>query len=229
MAVNPVSGSGLGQSNTAAGAASALSQNFDAFLMLLTTQLKNQDPLSPLESTEFVTQLVQFSSVEQAIHQRESLEQLVNLQVAWQATAAVGYIGKTVETTGDNTYLKDGKAEISYTLDDDAGNVKIVIKDMTGTVVRELTGDKAKGQHTVTWDGMSKDAKKMDDGFYTVSVTATRGQGVAVGATTKFSGVVEAIDNADGQVLLRIGNKRFPIGNVTSVSQTPATPPATGS
>jgi flagellar basal-body rod modification protein FlgD len=226
MAVDPVGAAALSQSKTAAGAASGLSQNFDAFLMLLTTQLKNQDPLSPLESTEFVTQLVQFSSVEQAIHQRESLEQLVNLQVAWQATAAVGYIGKTVETTGENLYLKDGKAEIKYKLDEDAGVVKIVIKDMNGDVVNELSGPKGKGDQTITWDGKTKDGKTAADGFYTVSVSATRGAGIAVGATTSFKGVVDAIDSADGQVLLRIGNIRFPIGNVTSVSATPTAPPA---
>lgn len=224
MAVNPVGASAGSQ--TAAGAASALSQNFDAFLTLLTAQLKNQDPLSPLESTEFVTQLVQFSSVEQAIHQRESLEQLVNLQIAWQATAAVSYIGKTVDASGENIFLQDGEAEIRYKLDDDAGDVKIVIKDSTGTVVRELTGEKTKGEHTITWDGKDKTGKELDDGFYAVSVTATRGQGIAVGTSTDFSGVVDSIDNIGGQVLLRIGDMRIPIGRVKSVKDTPATPPA---
>lgn len=224
MAVNPVGASAGSQ--TAVGAASALSQNFDAFLTLLTAQLKNQDPLSPLESTEFVTQLVQFSAVEQAIHQRESLEQLVNLQIAWQATAAVSYIGKTVDASGENIFLRDGEAEIRYKLDDDAGDVKIVIKDVTGTVVRELTGEKTKGEHTIAWDGKDKTGKKLDDGFYAVSVTATKGQGIAVGTSTDFSGVVDSIDNIGGQVLLRIGDMRIPIGRVKSVKDTPATPPA---
>jgi flagellar basal-body rod modification protein FlgD len=222
MAVNPVGSSTLNQSNTAAAASSGLTQNFDAFLMLLTTQLKNQDPLSPLESTEFVTQLVQFSSVEQAIHQRQSLENLVNLQMAWQATNAVGYIGKTVDVGGEHLYLKDSSAEIKYSLDDDAGKTTITIKDLEGNTVRELTGDRSKGPHVLHWDGKDKDGAKLADGFYTVSVSATKGQGIPVGATTTFSGVVTAIESEGGQVLLRVGNARISIGDIRSVRETPA-------
>lgn len=218
MAVNPV---GSSQASTAGVASSALAQNFDAFLMLLTTQLKNQDPLSPLESTEFVTQLVQFSAVEQAIHQRESLEALVNFQYAWQATNAVGYIGKTVEATGETLYLKDGAAEIKYTLDDDAGTTTIMIKDLQGKTVREITGEKTKGEHVLTWDGLGDDGASLPDGFYTVSVSATKGQGIPVGAKTTFSGVVTAIESSGGQVLLRVGNARLAIGDITAVRDTP--------
>jgi flagellar basal-body rod modification protein FlgD len=218
MAVSPVSTS---SSTTAAAASSGLSQNFDAFLMLLTTQLKNQDPLSPLESTEFVTQLVQFSSVEQAIHQRQSLENLVNLQLAWQATNAVGYIGKTIDVSGENTYLKDGSAEIKYTLEEDAGTATVTIKNANGEVVRELSVDRTKGPHIVTWDGKNNDGVAQPDGQYSISVAATKGQDIAVKATTTFTGVVTAIDSAGGQVLLRVGNARIAIGDVTSVRETP--------
>ncbi len=222
MAVNPVSGPS--QSNTAAAASSGLAQNFDAFLLLLTTQLKNQDPLSPLESTEFVTQLVQFSSVEQAIHQRQSLENLVNLQLAWQATNAVGYIGKTIDVSGESVFLKDNSAEIKYSLDEDAGKSTIIIKDSAGKVVREIAGEKTKGPHILTWDGKNNDGVAQPDGQYSISVTATKGQDIAVKATTTYSGVVTAIDSAGGQVLLRVGNARIAIGDVTSVRETP--PPA---
>jgi flagellar basal-body rod modification protein FlgD len=222
MAVDPVNSSAFNQSNTAAAASSGLSQNFDAFLMLLTTQLKNQDPLSPLESTEFVTQLVQFSSVEQAIHQRQALENLVNLQLAWQATNAVGYIGKTIDATGENVFLKDSKAEIKYTLAEDAGQSTITIKDSSGKVVREISGEKAKGSHVLEWDGKDNDGVTLPDGHYMVSVAATKGQGIAVEATTTFSGVVTAIESEGGQVLLRVGNARIAIGDITSVRDTPA-------
>jgi flagellar basal-body rod modification protein FlgD len=222
MAVSPVSGPS--QSNTAAAASSGLSQNFDAFLMLLTTQLKNQDPLSPLESTEFVTQLVQFSAVEQAIHQRQSLENLVNLQLAWQATNAVGYIGKTIDVSGEHAFLKDGSAEFKYTLEEDAGKTTITIKNAFGEVVREIAGEKTKGPHTLTWDGKNNDGVAQPDGQYSITISATKGQDIAVKATTTFSGVVTAIDSAGGQVLLRVGNARISIGDVTSVRETP--PPA---
>lgn len=221
MAVGGV-GSTSNQGQTAQQASSALSQNMDAFLMLLTTQLKNQDPLSPQDSTQWVTQLVQFSGVEQAIHQRQSLENLVNLQLAWQTTNAVSYIGKTVEASGENVYLKNGEALIRYSLEEDAGVATVIIKDQSGKTVRELTVDRTKGAHTVTWNGKDKDGVALDDGFYSVEVKATKGQNTAVGATTKFSGVVESIENVNGQVLLHVGNSKLAIGDITSVRETPA-------
>jgi flagellar basal-body rod modification protein FlgD len=225
MAVNGV-GSSQG-AQTAQQASGSLAQNMDAFLMLLTTQLKNQDPLSPQDSTQWVTQLVQFSGVEQAIHQRQSLENLVNLQLAWQTTNAVGYIGKTVEASGENVYLKNGDAKIRYTLEDDAGAATIVIKDTGGKTVRELTVPRTKGTHEVTWNGKDSDGVALDDGFYSISVKATRGQGLPVGATTKFSGVVDSVENVGGQILFHVGNQKLSIGDITSVRETP--PPSTAS
>lgn len=216
--------SGVGASNysqTAQQASSTLAQNMDAFLLLLTTQLKNQDPLSPQDSTQWVTQLVQFSGVEQAIHQRQALENLVNLQLAWQSTNAVGYIGKTVEASGEHVYLEKGEATIRYTLDDDAGQATVIIKDLSGKTVRELTVDRTKGTHTLTWNGKDSNGVALDDGFYSVSVKATKGQGIEVGATTKFSGVVEAIENEGGQILLKVGDQKLAIGHITAVRETP--------
>jgi flagellar basal-body rod modification protein FlgD len=204
MAVSGVGGSNYSQ--TAQQASSTLAQNMDAFLLLLTTQLKNQDPLSPQDSTQWVTQLVQFSGVEQAIHQRQALENLVNLQLAWQSTNAVGYIGKTVEASGEHVYLEKGEATIRYTLDDDAGQATVIIKDLSGKTVRELTVDRTKGTHTVTWNGKDSNGVALDDGFYSVSVKA---------------GVVEAIENEGGQILLKVGDQKLAIGHITAVRETP--------
>ena len=86
-------------------AGAKLAENFDTFLQLLTTQLQHQDPLSPMESNEFVAQLVQFSEVEQAIASNKSLEKLIDLQNTNQATAAIGYIGQTVEAAGSGAHV----------------------------------------------------------------------------------------------------------------------------
>jgi flagellar basal-body rod modification protein FlgD len=224
MAVSGVGSTSQSQGTTAAQDASALSQNMDTFLTLLTTQLKNQDPLAPQDSTQWVTQLVQFSSVEQQIHQRESLEQMLNLQVAWQSSNAVGYIGKTVEAAGDKTYLTDNSASIRYALDEDAGQVTVTIKDANGKLVRELKAPNTpttKGSHEITWNGKDKDGVALDDGFYTVSVTATKGQDVPVKATTTFTGIVDSVENSNGQVLLHVGNSKLPIGDITLIKDTP--------
>jgi flagellar basal-body rod modification protein FlgD len=219
--------SGVGSTTTqnkgpsAAQDASTLGQNMDTFLTLLTTQLKNQDPLAPQDSTQWVTQLVQFSSVEQQIHQRESLEQILNLQLAWQSSNAVGYIGKTVEAAGDKTYLTNGSASIRYSLAEDAGQATVTIKDVNGKTVKEMNVATTKGPHEVSWNGKDKDGVALDDGFYSVSIKATKGQDVPVKATTTFSGVVDSVENANGQVLLHVGNSKLPIGDITLIKETP--------
>ena len=117
-----VPSTGQPQNMSASGVASAsLAENFNAFLTLLTTQLKNQDPTEPMNSQEFVGQLVQFSQVEQAIRSNQSLEKLIDLQNTSQISAALGYIGSQVEITSDIAALVNGKAEFSYTLPEKAG------------------------------------------------------------------------------------------------------------
>src|ERR1051326_9398368 len=81
---------------SAADAQKTLSSNFDTFLTLLTTQLKNQDPLQPMDSNQFTQQLVQFSQVEQQINSNKNLESLISLTKSQTTTAAVSYLGKTL-------------------------------------------------------------------------------------------------------------------------------------
>lgn len=92
---------------------SNLAENFDNFLTILITQLQNQDPLSPMESNEFTSQLVQFTGVEQQVLQNKNLEELIRLQSANQTLSAVSFIGKLVEATGDTNTLTDGEATFS--------------------------------------------------------------------------------------------------------------------
>jgi len=118
-----------------------LAENFEMFLLLLTEQMKNQDPLSPLDSNEFVTQLVQFSGVEQSIRQNDHLETLVGLQVANVGGAAVGYLGKEVRVNSPIAPLGQNGASWAYEVAGDAESVSIAVLDSTGKVVFEATGE----------------------------------------------------------------------------------------
>src|SRR5438067_9156885 len=105
--------------NTASAAASAvgaptITQNFDKFLQLLTTQLKNQNPLSPLDTNQFTQQLVQFAQVEQQINMNSSLSTLISLQQASQTSAALGFLGQSVTISGDTAKLAQGQASWSF-------------------------------------------------------------------------------------------------------------------
>src|SRR6202162_6681273 len=87
-----------------------LAGNFNTFLTLLTTQLQNQDPLSPLDTNQFTQQLVQFASVEQQINMNTSLSTLISLQQTAQATSALGFLGATVVVSGNFAQLVNGQA-----------------------------------------------------------------------------------------------------------------------
>src|SRR3954452_8242996 len=93
-----------------------LAGNFQTFLTLLTTQLKNQNPLDPLDTNQFTQQLVQFAQVEQQLKQNEQLTTLIAIEKSAQATTALAFVGSTVAVDGQTTALANGKANWSFTV-----------------------------------------------------------------------------------------------------------------
>lgn len=207
-------------------AAGKLTENFDTFLRLLTTQLQNQDPLKPLDANEFTTQLVQFSSVEQAIAQTTRLDSLLNLQEQNQVLGTAGLIGKTVEANGDTAPLSGGQATITYTLPTAAKSVKIEVQNSLGKTVRTLDGPVSAGDHAVVWDGLDDQGVAQPDGQYTFKVTATDDGGQTYPATTTITGVVSAASAENGQVTLTVDGVKVPLSDVLSVTQTGGQTPA---
>src|SRR4249919_2257764 len=130
---------------TQGAAQKTLSGNFDTFLTLLTTQLKNQDPLSPMDSNQFTQQLVQFSQVEQQINSNKNLESLIALTKSQSATNAVSYLGKTLTITDGTAALQNGAANWNYSLPNDAAITKLLITDSRGRPVFATTGETALG------------------------------------------------------------------------------------
>jgi flagellar basal-body rod modification protein FlgD len=110
-------------------AQAALSDNYTMFLTLLTTQLKNQDPLDPMKSSEFTTQLTQMTGVEQAIQTNKNLEALISANVFQAANTAVGLIGKQVEATNPGALLKSGSADWTVNLAADAPSTTLQVID----------------------------------------------------------------------------------------------------
>ena len=127
-----------GPSTTATpGSSGTLSASFDSFLKLLTAQLQHQDPLSPMDATQFTSQLVQFSTVEQAVQTNSQLGQLTKLMQAGSLTSALGLVGMKVSYGGGQVELgQQGGANIAYSLPQGADKVTITIRNASGTVVR---------------------------------------------------------------------------------------------
>jgi flagellar basal-body rod modification protein FlgD len=208
------------QQTTSATAKAAvdLSQNYQTFLQLLTTQLKNQDPLNPMDSSQFTSQLVQFSSVEQQIQANKNLESLISAQASNEAANSVNYIGRTVAATSDTVGLQNGSATINYALDNAVASDSITISTTSGKIVRSLQGQTGQGAHTITWDGKDANGNIMPDGSYKIAIAATNTDQTAAGASIGISGTVTGVSLVNNTPLLAIGGVTVPMANILSVS-----------
>ena len=196
----------------------------EQFLQLLVAQLKNQDPLSPMESQEFASQMAQFASLERlhSIDARlgHSLDaQLMSTQ-AINNTMAAGLIGKEVVAMGDSLVLKSGSADLYFSLAAPAKNVEITIYDQEGNTIQTIWRHKLDfGENTVVWDGTDYSGNNAVDGPYTYSVIATDEDGNSINALQTASGVITGVNYEGGVATLLVGDLEFPMGNVISIRQ----------
>ena len=194
--------------------------NLEMFLNMLTTQLKNQDPLSPMDSTEFTNQLVQFANVEQQINANSNLEKLIALQQGNQLSTAVGYIGKTAKVETSSIALQDGQADFSYLLPKNAKEVEIVITDMNDKIIKvEVAENLVAGEYQRNWDGKDAGGNKLKDGAYKVKVTGVTADGTKFDVPTAMIGRVTGVSNVDGEVQLTIGGVVTTLDKVVSLNE----------
>ncbi len=200
-------------------AATSLAETFDTFLLLLTTQLQNQDPLDPMRSEEFTQQLVQFAGVEQSINTNKKLDQLVQLQTSSQLNSAVSFIGKLVEVIHDQLLLKDGAAKISYGLDRNAAHTIIGIIDQNGRAVRTIQGETGAGRHEFEWDGRDSNGAQLPDGVYGFTVVATDDDEQTVDTVSASFGRVTGVEIVENAPRLNIGELGVPFDAVFAVRE----------
>jgi flagellar basal-body rod modification protein FlgD len=217
---DPVNGVPFKGSDTGSITDSAsLADTFDTFLNLLTTQLKYQDPLDPMDTNEFTSQLVEFTNVEQAMKTNKKLDDLISLQTELQLNNAVGYIDKQVGADSIILMLQDGESTITYDLGANASKVNVLIIDEEGNTVRTIEGDTAFGHHEIAWDGLDDDGLAMEDGLYGFLVTAVDADLEPVPLVQGTVGKVTGVKLSDGEVILEIGELEIALGDVLSISQ----------
>ncbi len=193
----------------------------DAFLKLLVTQLQNQDPLNPLDSTEFTAQLAQFSSLEQLGNINDGVIGVQLIETASNNSQAVNLIGKTVKAYGNSIHLTDGVSDnIQLELGADAEAVYVNIYDSDSNLIKTIeSGALSAGEQTLEWDGTDKDGNKVADGAYTFEVSAVDADDNKVDATAFISGTVTSVTFIDTIPCLLAGNKEIPIANVIEVTE----------
>ena len=183
---------------------------------MLTTQLKNQNPLDPLDTNQFTQQLVQFAQVEQQLKQNEQLAALVAMERTAQATTALAYVGQTVVVDGQTAALKDGQATWSFVAPKPVA-AAITVKSATGQTVYSGNFTINTGTQNFTWDGRDNSGVKWPDGNYTLSVSAKDASGQSVAISSEVQGVVDSVDFTKSPPVLSIGGQTFTLDKIKRV------------
>ena len=201
--------SGLGQ----------IAENYTTFLSLLTTQLQNQDPTSPLDTNQFTQQLTQMTGVQQQLLSNQLLQQLVN-QNQGGVVGAVGLIGKTVTASGNTSMLQNGAATYQFNLPSAAAKATATITDSNNNVI--WTGPistSGTGLQSFTWQGQNQSGAAQTNGsLYNLTVSATDASGKAITVANSLSGAVSAVQQVNGTTLVTVGQDQIPLSAVTGVS-----------
>jgi flagellar basal-body rod modification protein FlgD len=193
-----------------------LAGNFQTFLTLLTTQLKNQNPLDPLDTNQFTQQLVQFAQVEQQIKQNSQLETLISIEKSAQATTALAYVGATVAIDGQTAGLANGRAAWTFNVPKPV-SATVTVKNATGQTVYTGNFSMNAGMQTFEWDGRDAQGVQWPDGNYTISVTAKDANGQTVAIPSEIEGVVDSVDLTKTPPELSVGGQSFTLDKIKRV------------
>ncbi len=192
-----------------------LADDFSQFLQLLTTQLQNQDPLSPMDSNEFTNQLVQFSQVEQQINANTKLDDLVALQLNNAITSSLGYVGLDVSyISAEIAYEQGDTSTIQYNLESAAATSKINIFNEEGNLVYSADAQKSAGVHEFNWNGTDFVGNQLPSGTYVVSIDSLDLQENVVETTTVVTSRVKGVEQQDGIVFALVGERAVPITQI---------------
>jgi flagellar basal-body rod modification protein FlgD len=183
---------------------------------LLTTQLKNQNPLDPLDTNQFTSQLVQFAQVEQQLKSNDQLSTLVSLQQTAQNTAALGFVGQTVGLAGATAALTNGTATWGLNVPKPATGT-ITITSATGQTVYSGEYSMNAGSQPFTWDGKDSSGLQWPDGNYTLSVTAQDANGLPVAVPTEIEGVVDSADLTQTPPVLSVAGQDYTLDKIKRV------------
>lgn len=210
---------GGGSGGTIVNGQKSLATSYTTFLTLLTAQLKNQDPTSPMDTDNFTQQLVSMTGVQQQLLSNELLQKMLTAQASSTGYDAVALIGKNVTALGSDSQLTGGQAKWSYSFPSAATSGALTISDASGkTVWSGAAPDLTTGRHDFVWDGKDSTGAQLPDGKYTLKISGKGAADQDLLGSTYFSGVVSSIEQVDGQTLLKIGPNKVGVSAIAEVT-----------
>lgn len=169
------------------------------FLKLLTTQLKNQDPMNPMENAEMTSQLAQMSTVDGIERLNKMVQSFFDSQASAEGLNAAALLGRGVLVEGSRLALTEAGAVGGFEIDTPADSVTLSVRDSSGLVVKQMVfNDVDAGSHNFVWDGTAEDGSRAADGVYTLSLSARLGEEAVGGRTLQFGPVTSIVRGASG-------------------------------
>lgn len=193
----------------------------DSFLHLLITQMRYQDPLSPMDNQQFLAQMAQFSSLEQMQNLNDKFEASMALSQSLNNSAAAGLIGRHVRASGDNIRLgESGGIELGYFLQREAAHVTVTVFDEKGDAVRTMVeSDASSGAHRFTWDGTDDAGERLAAGSYSFKISAKAEDGTDLSASSLVNGLVSGVTYKNGSAYLLVDGREVSLSEVLEVYQ----------
>jgi flagellar basal-body rod modification protein FlgD len=198
-------------SSTASPGAKSTTTDFNLFLKLLTTQMQNQDPLSPMDSTQYTQQLVQYSQVEQSVQQNSTLRDILASLSSQTIGQAAQFIGRDAVFDSPVSGLGAKPARWQYAADRTMASAMVTIRDAGGRTVFTTPLDVAKTSGAYAWDGTLANGGKAAAGAYTLALSAVDASGASVATTITSTGVVDAVQADGGVVSLSVNGVPMPM------------------
>lgn len=187
------------------------------FMTLLVAQIKNQDPMSPMNNSEFTSQITQFTMLEEMESMNANLEENRLIEQSINNTSMLALVGKNVTVEGNKTTLSAGVTSGNMVATKAPGTATIEVTDDTGHVVATYEKDVDTGLSDVSWDGMLEDGTPAPDGKYTISVSVSNG-GDELPFTTLMTGPVEGLRYENNQAVVNVGGFDFYVSEIYQVS-----------
>jgi len=206
-------------SSTTSTSASSASSTYNTFLKLLTTQLKNQDPLNPTDTTAFTQEMIGLASLEQQVTTNSDLSSIQSSLSSLSATNGVGYIGKTIVASGSTEPLSSsGTTKWQYDLNEASASTTLTATNSSGETVYSTSGATTSGNHTLSWDGTDNSGNAVSSGDYTLTVKALDSSGNTITTSTSIVGTVTGVDTSSGSTVLSVGDVSVSLSKVTGFS-----------
>lgn len=188
-----------------ASSTTGFSADFDTFLTLLTTQLRNQDPTNAMDPNEMTQQLVQFAGVEQQLKTNSNLESLISVQQSAQLVGAAPLMDRVVEVESDQLSLQGGQATLRLPAAGEARRVAVGVLDAQGNLIRTAQVELGSTAQDWVWDGRDANGAQRSDGAYSYVLAGAATDGSEVAVTGTVLARATGVSRSDGEVRLNLG------------------------